>query len=100
MIELTSAQFCKPGMYFQSCFQVTADECRQLAADMMRRCLDKHPDHVPADVNARTGEVAGQKLGTCAGTDFEVTLRKQGKFTDTPRCNDVDYWMRAAANAR
>jgi hypothetical protein len=77
--------FCTEGSYFTSCFKQSAADCRALADRLVKDCLDRDPDLVPQQINAETGRVAGQRLGTCAGGDFETELRGKGKFTDTAR---------------
>jgi hypothetical protein len=94
MVKLLPDLFCKDGSYFSTCFTQSAADCRKLAENQTKACLDLHPELVPQEVNADTGRAAGQQLGSCAGGGFENELRKRGKFTDTAHCHDLAYWAR------
>jgi hypothetical protein len=95
MVALLPKIMCADTGYFVSCFPKSAAGCMQIAADQTKECLANNPAWVPTDVNKQTGEEAGTKLGSCTGSQLELKLRAQGSFTNTPRCNDVNYWVGA-----
>jgi hypothetical protein len=94
MVVLLPKMMCTDAGYFVSCFPKAKADCKSIALAQVNDCLDQNPDWVPQDVNRATGEEAGTKVGSCTGRQLELELRKRGAFTDTPRCNDANYWMK------
>jgi hypothetical protein len=85
--------FCGNDTFFRSCFQVDAAGCQTRIRDEMDRCLREQPELVPDHINVETGREAGQSLGACVGTGYQTKLAADGKFVDTPVCNDPTHWV-------
>lgn len=83
--------FCQPEQYFRQCFDVTAEECEQVAKSGARNCISKMehqiPDPLAHPVDSRAW---GNRLGTCAGVAYEATLADKHK--SDPKCQDARNW--------
>ncbi len=85
------AAFCNSSMYFRQCFEISQEECEDMAASTTRICLKKYQDQLPKVlVQPQDGTRWGQAVGACAGEAFEVALIK--KRINSDRCNNVDNW--------
>jgi len=92
MRKALPAALCKDTQFFRQCFSLTNKQCNDSVRRHFDTCLNKHLDDIPEVINAQTGEKAGGVLGMCVGTNYELGWRKDGKFIDTPRCQDPSQW--------
>lgn len=93
MREAMPKAMCEDKQFFRQCFSVDEAECKSRFANLMEVCLKQHPGSVPKVVNAETGAAGGQTLGTCMGSTYELDLKKEGKRTDSAKCNDISNWV-------
>ncbi|HEY6177839.1 MAG TPA: hypothetical protein VIX73_25465 [Kofleriaceae bacterium] len=87
---------CQDAMYFLSCFEITAAECRRVVRDQTESCLDDHADLVPQVLSEESGRLAGTKIGQCAGGATEFAIRARHAARSVPLCSDVNHWARVA----
>jgi hypothetical protein len=83
--------FCAENQYFRKCFKVSEDECIKEAVRATKVCIASMESDMPAKLQQpKDGESWGTKLGTCAGSNYEVSLNK--KKIDSKDCNDPEKW--------
>lgn len=83
--------FCKEDQYFRQCFEVSVQECEEVAASSARVCIGRLGSEVPAVLQLpQDGNLWGTRLGSCAGTAYEGVLAE--KRISTPKCNDPGQW--------
>lgn len=86
------AHFCQQAQYFRQCFEVTVEECEEVAASSTRICLRELNQQIPEVlVQPKDGTHWGGKVGQCAGTTYESVLKK--KRISNSKCNNVSNWM-------
>jgi len=91
MKTVVPTMFCAPAMYFRQCFSVSATECEETSASATRVCLDKHKSEIPEIlVQPKDGSRLGMIIGQCAGTAYEISLKK--KRISNAKCNDPNNW--------
>jgi hypothetical protein len=83
--------FCKPGMYFRECFRVTEAQCGDTASYATRQCLQNVESQLPPTLDADSGREWGTKVGTCAGTAYELAFAS--KKVSSAKCNDPTQWV-------
>jgi hypothetical protein len=83
-------EFCKEGTYFRSCFAIDKVECMRVAEAQYDPCVRKHRSELPKIRTVEDGGKGGEILGRCAGAGFFEAV--QGKFKNTPKCNDANAW--------
>jgi hypothetical protein len=84
--------FCKDGMYFRECFQVTQEVCEKTALSATRVCLESMKDDIPEALKQpEDGQLWGTKVGACAGNGYEATL--VAKRIKSDKCNDAAAWV-------
>lgn len=85
-------EFCKPNQIFRQCFEVTAEECEQVAASTTRVCINDMDDQIPAVlVQPEDGTHWGTIIGRCAGSAYVASL--MNKRILNARCNDARNWQ-------
>ena len=85
---------CKPGTYFRACFAVTPAVCEQAAASATRVCLTKVKKQLPPRLRQPDdGRAWGTKIGSCAGSAYEVALST--KKIQSQKCNDPSVWTQS-----
>lgn len=92
MVESTPREFCRDGMYFRECFSVTERECRARVAATLPGCVRHHAADIPEHPDADSGRRAGEKLGACAGTRYEIALAAEGRRSTRAECDEIDRW--------
>ena len=83
--------FCKPGWYFRECFRITETECVDTASYTTRQCLRDIESKLPPTLDETSGREWGTKVGTCAGSAFELAL--SSKKVNSTKCNDPSNWL-------
>ena len=84
--------FCQAGQYFRECFDVTAEQCEQVAQSAARNCISKMEQQIPEKLrHPADSRMWGTKLGNCAGIAYEGTLA--GKHKSDPTCQDARNWQ-------
>lgn len=95
MQSVLPSMFCKDKSYFRECFSVTQKECEQEAIRVTRVCLESKKDDIKNAFkdggSPEEGKKWGEKVGECAGTAYEVSLKD--KRSNDPKCNDVSQWV-------
>jgi hypothetical protein len=83
--------FCQPEQYFRQCFDVSAEECEQVALSGTRTCISKLQQQIPEMLQHPADSKAwGTRLGTCAGVAYEGTLADKHK--SDPKCQNAMNW--------
>jgi len=83
--------FCKDGTYFRECFKANATVCHSTATEATKSCLRQFEPEIPKQLQQpNDGTFWGNKVGVCAGTIFEITL-KQSRVNNA-KCNDPSLW--------
>ncbi len=91
MMRALPAAFCKDKMYFRQCFEVSQQDCIDVAALATESCLEQISSKLPEIlVQPKDGAKFGRTVGGCAGQKYEQALKS--RFTDTARCRDVNNW--------
>jgi hypothetical protein len=91
MRNILPASFCKDGTYFRECFEAKATVCHSTATKATESCLRQFEPEIPKQLQQpKDGSFWGNKIGVCAGTIFELTL-KQSRINDA-KCNDPAHW--------
>lgn len=85
---------CKAGTYFRACFAITPVECEQTAASATRVCINKVRKQLPPRIRQPDeGRDWGTKIGSCAGTTFDVAL--SSRKIQSQKCNDPSVWTQS-----
>ena len=85
---------CKAGTYFRACFAVTPALCEQTAASATRVCLNKVKKQLPPKLRQPDeGREWGTKIGSCAGSAYEVALST--KKIQSQKCSDPSVWTQS-----
>jgi hypothetical protein len=88
------AAFCQSSQYFRQCFDVSAQECEEVASSATRLCLNKHINDIPQTlVQPRDGSRWGAIVGGCVGQTYEALLIT--KRTASPKCDNPANWWPA-----
>ncbi len=83
--------FCREEAWFRQCFEVSIDQCRQVAGDTTRACLDNFTATLPELIALPDeGRQWGHQIGSCAGSDYERKLIAQRISSNL--CNDASQW--------
>jgi hypothetical protein len=82
--------FCEPPQPFRECFDVDEAGCLAEAKKTVHACVAKF--ELPDQLDAKSRKKYGGDVGSCAADAYEHDLRTQGKFKDTPKCNDPTAW--------
>ncbi len=83
---------CKSGSYFRACFEVSAEQCEQIALSATRTCLADLSPKIPETlVQPVDGTKWGKKVGACAGNAYEAALAE--KHLGTAVCRDASAWQ-------
>lgn len=94
MTAILPASFCKPGMYFRECYDVTENECLETSMRATKTCLMKHRDEIPDPlVQPQEGTEWGTKVGSCAGSVYDVSLIQRRSSNE--KCEDPSNWASA-----
>ena len=82
---------CQNQTYFRQCFNITQEKCEDVMASATRTCLSKFEESIPATlVQPKDGTFWGSKVGACAGTAYDATLKEE--HTNTARCKNPNLW--------
>lgn len=93
-VDATLAQtFCGDGTFFRTCFAVDRAECEQRAHRLFRTCVEENIDAIPQQPDAQSGRQAGELLGACAGSRYEIELSAEGRAQPAPFCDEPSHWM-------
>jgi hypothetical protein len=85
--------FCEKESYFRKCFNVTEEACKKAADQEVRKCLTALSPTMPIQLNQPTdGRAWGEKVGSCAGAQFELALQSQRQSSTA--CNDAAQWSK------
>lgn len=77
--------FCNPSQYFRQCFNVSAEQCEEVAVSAARICLDKNRSQIPNTlVQPEDGNHWGTIIGRCAGC--ASCFSPAGVHRTRPRC--------------
>lgn len=90
--ELLPGEFCKDGSFFTTCFKIDHAECEAVTARHYGPCVEQHRFELPLIRDSQSGRTGGEILGRCVGVAFQQDLERQGKFTNTAKCNDPSAW--------
>ena len=91
MRNLLPSLFCKDGSYFRECFEANASVCHSTATEATESCMRQFEPQIPEQLHQpNDGGLWGNKIGTCAGTVFEVTLKKSR--VNNAKCNNPALW--------
>lgn len=83
--------FCAEKQYFRKCFKVTEDVCLSEAMRATKVCILSMEGEMPEKFHQpKDGADWGTKMGTCAGTNYEVSLTKSK--IDSADCKDPSKW--------
>jgi hypothetical protein len=78
--------------YFRSCFEGTAEACKEVASKAVAGCVAEREAELPAEFHQpKDGQEWGKKIGDCAGTKFEAEKAKDLKATG--ECKDPTKWQ-------
>ena len=84
--------FCTSSQYFRQCFDVTAQQCEEVATSATRICLKKHEDQIPNSlIQPEDGTYWGNIIGTCAGEAYGASLIDV--YIDSDKCRDPSHWQ-------
>jgi hypothetical protein len=78
--------------YFVQCFKTTDVACGAAMTRLTRSCIHDVEKTLPHELDSDSGRREGTKVGQCVGTAYELELRADGRFANTPECNDVTRW--------
>lgn len=91
MRNLLPSMFCIDGSYFRECFETNASVCHSTATAAAESCLRQFEPQIPEQLHQPDdGGLWGRKIGTCAGTVFEATLKKSR--VNNAKCNNPALW--------
>lgn len=91
MRSVLPASFCKDGTYFRECFATNSSVCHAAATEATESCLRRLESEIPIRLRQPSdGSFWGNKVGVCAGTLFEVALKKSR--INNAKCNDPLQW--------
>jgi hypothetical protein len=91
MRNVLPAIFCKDGSYFRECFETDTTACHSIATEATESCLRQFEPQIPKQLQQpNDGQIWGSKIGACAGTIFEATL-KQSRVNNA-KCNNPALW--------
>jgi hypothetical protein len=91
MRQILPAAFCQDGSYFRDCFTLTPDACNAAANRAAEACIRQFSAQIPARLRQPDdGGVWGQKIGSCAGSLFEVNSMAAKR--NSAVCNDPAAW--------
>ncbi len=83
---------CSGGQWFRECFHTDQTGCEARVKHELEKCIIQEAEKLPTVKDATTGTEAGKKLGSCAGTAYEITM---GSLKiDSPECRDLSRWVR------
>ena len=84
--------FCNSNQYFRQCFNVTAQECEEVAASATRVCLNKNQSKIPSIlIQPEDGTHWGTVIGSCAGSAYGASLSK--KLVKNKKCDNQKNWQ-------
>ncbi len=84
---------CGPkDTFFRACFTVDEAGCRSELHHELVQCVDELRPSMPETLDKPASEAFGGKVGECAGTAYELTLKKLGKRLSNPKCDDPKQW--------
>lgn len=69
------AQICDSTI-FSSCFDVSREQCVEVAAPIVEQCADEWTEKLPPEIGMSDGAKYGREVGECAGGRlYEVQAR-------------------------
>ncbi len=90
--------FCKDGMYFRECFQITEVECKDQVNKSSEKCLADLKSEIFKNFGAKgtqdlgaEGAYWGSKWGECTGIGFEKEFGS--KLIANEKCKDPKNWI-------
>ena len=91
MRNVLPAAFCKDGSYFRECFEAKVTVCHSTATEATESCLRQFEPQIPKQLHQpNDGSLWGNNIGVCAGTIFEITLKKNKVIN--AKCNNPSLW--------
>lgn len=87
--------FCKEDEFYRKCFQVDKATCEKQMTGATKTCFKKMDQKIPSQlIQPQQGAEWGQKIGSCAATEYETSLKKAKRFTATTVCKDPKKWIK------
>ena len=86
MIEGLPGEMCRPGQYYNVCFDLHEEQCTRIVQDQTRACIEQMRTELPKHFNARTGSSWGRRVTTCVSEDLRKRFEDQK--LELPGCDD------------
>jgi hypothetical protein len=83
---------CEPQQWFRGCFRVTEAQCEERMRKILAGCIDELGPSLPLVHDGSSGSDAGRILGTCAGSQYEIS--STAERIHSAACDDIVGWMR------
>lgn len=83
---------CKADQWFRACFRVDRATCEEAMGREVDACIEKLAATLPVVTDAKSGGDAGEVIGQCAGSAYEI--KRAADRIHTPACDDVLRWLR------
>lgn len=82
ILEEAPKGLCKPDLLYMECYGVTSSECKVYMDLFFKSCIASIKRKVTASSTLEEVAEYGNQVGQCAGTIYDVILRKAGKAND------------------
>ena len=83
---------CQSDQYFRQCFNVSDNNCLQVARKASLDCLSNEAPNIPKILDFIVGEQWGNIIETCVGGEYEE--RFSDKKSKAPQCSNSSYWIK------
>lgn len=83
---------CQSDQYVRQCFNVSGNNCLQVARKASLDCLNNETPNLPKILDFVTGEQWGNVIRTCVDGKYEE--RFSDKKSKAPQCGNRSYWIK------